>query len=52
MGRSSTAAPMKRFFRADDLTVSYTKGVVNNVIELMQLDIESRLRGKLVPVSE
>ena len=37
------------FFRADDLTVSYTKGVVNNVIELMQLDIESQRGGNWCP---
>jgi multimeric flavodoxin WrbA len=40
------------FFRNDELIVAYTKGVVNNVIELMRLDIESQLKGKLVPVSE
>ena len=40
------------FFRNDELVISYIKGVVNNVIELMQLDIESQLKGRLVPVSE
>ena len=40
------------FFRNDELVFSYTKGVVNNVIELMKLDIEGQLKGKLVPVSE
>lgn len=46
---SSTDA---EFFRNDELLISYTKGVVNNVIELMNLDIEGQLKGKLVPVSE
>ncbi|MCE5298787.1 MAG: NAD(P)H-dependent oxidoreductase [Methanoregulaceae archaeon] len=40
------------FFKNDELVISYTKGVVNNVIELMKLDIEGKLKGKLVPVSE
>lgn len=46
---SSTDA---EFFRNDDLLVTYTRGVTNNIIELMQLDIESRLKGRLAPVSE
>jgi hypothetical protein len=28
------------------------KGMVNNVIEIMKLDVESKLKGKLVPVAE
>jgi len=28
------------------------KGMVNNVIEIMKLDVESKLEGKLVPVAE
>lgn len=46
---SSTDA---EFFRNDTLVVSDTRGIVNNVIEMMQLRIEERLKGKLVPVSE
>lgn len=40
------------FFRSDEMVTAHTKGVVRNVIELMQLDIEPRLKDKLVPVSE
>jgi multimeric flavodoxin WrbA len=40
------------FFRNDELVRSYTRGVVNNVIELMRLDVESQLKGRLVAVSE
>jgi len=40
------------FFRSDPLLVFKAKGVVTNVIELMALDIESKLKGKLVPVCE
>jgi multimeric flavodoxin WrbA len=42
----------REFFRNDELIVRHTKGVVSNVIELMHLDLESALKGKLVPVSE
>jgi hypothetical protein len=40
------------FFRTDEMVIGYTKGVVSNVIEMLRLDIESQLKGKLVPVSE
>lgn len=40
------------FFRNDELVISYTGGLVNNVVELMKLDIEEQLKGRLVPVSE
>jgi len=46
---SSTDA---EFFRNDALLVDYTKGVVNNVVELMKLDVEGQLKGSLIPVSE
>ncbi len=46
---SSTDA---EFFRNDEMVIADTKGVVRNVIELMQLEIEPRLKDKLVPVSE
>jgi len=42
----------REFFRNDALIVRHTRGVVSNVIELMKLDIESALKGKLVPVCE
>ena len=28
------------------------KGMVNNVIEMMKIDVESQLKGKLEPVAE
>lgn len=40
------------FFRTDELLQSHTRGVVTNVIELMRLNVEEQLKGKLVPVSE
>jgi multimeric flavodoxin WrbA/rubredoxin len=42
----------REFFRTDELLKSYTLGVVNNVIELMRLNLEGQLKGKLIPVSE
>jgi len=42
----------REFFRTDELLKSHTRGVVNNVVELMRLNIEEQLKGKLVPVSE
>jgi len=31
---------------------TYARGVVNNVVELMRLDPEGQLKGKIIPVSE
>jgi multimeric flavodoxin WrbA len=42
----------REFFRTDEMLKSHTRGVVNNVVELMRLNIEEQLKGKLVPVSE
>ncbi len=42
----------REFFRNDELVKIYTRGVVNNVVELMRLDPEQQLRGKIIPVSE
>lgn len=42
----------REFFRNDLLMRDYTRGVVNNVVELMRLDPEGHLRGRLIPVSE
>ena len=36
----------------DKLLEIQTRGVVNNVIELMGLCLEEQLKGKLIPVSE
>ncbi|OPX66642.1 MAG: Iron-sulfur flavoprotein [Methanoregulaceae archaeon PtaB.Bin056] len=46
---SSTDA---EFFRNDEKIRDDVRGVVSNVVELMQLDLESRLKGRLLPVSE
>src|SRR5208337_2907523 len=40
------------FFRTDPLVVSKTKGMANNVVELMRLGAEAKLKGKLAPVCE
>jgi len=40
------------FFRNDQRVREDIKGVVSNVVEFMQLDIESQLKGRLAPVSE
>jgi multimeric flavodoxin WrbA/rubredoxin len=40
------------FFRTDPLVVTKTKGVVNNTVELLRLDPEAQLKGKLIPVCE
>lgn len=40
------------FFKTDPLVVTKTKGVVNNTVEMMRLEPESNLKGKLVAVCE
>ncbi len=40
------------FLMHDELVITKTKGMVNNVVELMRLDLEAKLKGKLVPVCE
>jgi hypothetical protein len=40
------------FFLTDKLLQNHIRGVVTNVIELMRLNVEKQLKGKLVPVSE
>jgi hypothetical protein len=42
----------REFFRNDELMKSYTRGVVTNVIELMRLNLDEQLKGRLIPVSE
>jgi multimeric flavodoxin WrbA len=42
----------REFFRNDELLKSHVRGVVNNVVELLRLDPEGQLKGKLIPVSE
>jgi len=51
-GSEFNSSTDREFFRNDELIVRHTRGVVNNVIEMMQLSIEEKLKGKLVPVTE
>jgi len=51
-GSQFNSSTDREFFRSDELIIQHTKGVVNNVIALMQLGLEEKLRGKLVPVTE
>lgn len=51
-GSQFNSSTDREFFRSDELIVRHTKGIVNNVIELIQLDAEEKLKGKLVPVTE
>lgn len=40
------------FLKNDPLVALKVKGMVNNVVEMMRLDNEGKLKGKLVPVCE
>jgi len=40
------------FLKNDPLVIQKVKGMVNNVVEMMRLDTEEKLKGKLVPVCE
>lgn len=40
------------FFRSDAMVINQSRGIVSNVIEMLQLDIESRLKGRLMSISE
>ncbi len=51
-GSQFNSSTDREFFRSDELLASQIRGVVNNLLALMQLDIEDNLKGKLVPVSE
>jgi len=42
----------REFFNNDQLLQKYTRGVVTNVIEMMNLDLEEQLKNKIIPVSE
>lgn len=42
----------REFFRNDELVSRNVRGVVNNVIEMMKLGVEEKLKGRLVAVSE
>jgi len=51
-GSAFNSSTDREFFRSDELIVRHTRGVVNNVIAMMQLDVEAKLRDRLVPVTE
>jgi hypothetical protein len=51
-GSQFNSSTDREFFRSDELVLHQVKGVVNNVIEMMQLGIEEKLKGKLIPVTE
>ncbi|MCK9632432.1 MAG: NAD(P)H-dependent oxidoreductase [Methanoregula sp.] len=51
-GSQFNSSTDREFFRSDELVLHQVKGVVNNVIEMVQLGIEEKLKGKLVPVTE
>jgi len=51
-GSQFNSSTDREFFRSDDLIVRQTTGVVNNVLEMIQFDLETKLKGKLVPVTE
>lgn len=40
------------FLKSDPLVVQKVKGMTNNVVEMMRLESEEKLKGKLVPVCE
>ena len=40
------------FLKTDPLVIQKVKGMTNNVVEMMRLDCEEKLKGKLVPVCE
>lgn len=42
----------RNFFSTDPILRKYTRGVVSNVIELMKINLEEQLLGKVIPVSE
>ncbi len=40
------------YLKNDPLVIQKVKGMANNVVEMLHLDMEGRLKGKLVPVCE
>jgi multimeric flavodoxin WrbA/rubredoxin len=40
------------FLKTDPLVIQKVKGMANNVVEMLNLDIETKLKGRLVPVAE
>ena len=42
----------REFFSTDEMLRTHTRGVVNNVIEMIDLNIESQIKDRIIPVSE
>jgi multimeric flavodoxin WrbA len=40
------------FLRNDPMVITKVKGMANNVVEMLKLNLEEKLKGKLVPVAE
>lgn len=40
------------FLKSDPVIIHKVKGMTNNVVEMIQLDTENKLKGKLIPVCE
>jgi multimeric flavodoxin WrbA len=40
------------YLKNDPLVIQKVKGMANNVVEMLHLDMEDKLKGKLVPVCE
>jgi hypothetical protein len=40
------------FLKTDPLVIQKVKGMANNVVEMVRLEGEEKLKGKLVPVCE
>jgi multimeric flavodoxin WrbA len=40
------------YLKSDPLVIQKVKGMANNVVEMLHLDMEDKLKGKLVPVCE
>lgn len=51
-GSQFNSSTDREFVRSDELIVRHTLGTVNNVIGIMQLAAETKLKGKLVSVRE
>ena len=40
------------YLKSDPLVIQKVKGMANNVVEMLHLDMEDKLKGKLIPVCE
>ena len=51
-GAQFNAKEDAEFFKKDELLKKNVEGVVNNVMEILMLDLEMKLKDRIVPVSE